>query len=98
MEKAFYDCCKFRNKVCTQPYQGSVRRWLMPSITFFRIGRLKQAYFPNQSTLCSAEYCYYRVTHKQRNDVMDSRSNKTPEKDFLVRVGVLWRESELHGL
>ena len=49
---------------------------LMPSITLFRIIRLKQAYFPNQNTFCFVEYCGYRVTHNQRNDEIDTRNNK----------------------
>lgn len=49
---------------------------LMSSMTLFSIIRLKQAYFPNQNTFCSAEYCYYTVTNKQGNDEIDSQNNK----------------------
>ena len=57
----------------------------MPSIILFRIIRLKQVYFPNQNTFCSAEYCYYRVT--QRNDEIDSRNNKHQKGIFSFLVG-----------
>lgn len=45
-EKAFYDCCKFRKKVHTQPYKGSVGKCFNAFNYFIRNNKIKASLFP----------------------------------------------------
>lgn len=76
MEKAFMTISSLQRKCLLNLIRAVSENVLMPSITLFRIIRLQQAYFPNENTFCSAEYCCYGVAYNQRNDEIDSRNNK----------------------
>lgn len=75
-EKAFMSAVRSERKCIPSFIRAVSENINMPVIPLFRIIQLQQAYFPTTNTFCSAEDCYYRVIHNQRNDKIDSRNNK----------------------